>query len=274
MIKFEYVFPELVDNSKEYKLHVATGHTNKKEPLYALIKNKFKEWQEHQNNKNFERKYILSLIYYKPNLWVYGGVYERINVKNEYDEDNKKEYYKYETILSGIQKDLIGRLIIKFNKDFRNSYLLLEKHIENFEIIELLEKPYRIDPFPGYENLVLGYEELKEIINEEEASWESALSNTKGVYLITDKTNGKLYIGSAYGENAFWDRWKNYSMNGHGNNIDLKRIIEKEGVAYAKNFQFSILEVRSAITNDEVIIKRETHWKNIMKTREFGYNKN
>ena len=53
-----------------------------------------------------------------------------------------------------------------------------------------------------------------------------------------------------------------------------KRIIEKEGVAYAKNFQFSILEVRSAITNDEVIIKRETHWKNIMKTREFGYNKN
>ncbi len=62
--------------------------------------------------------------------------------------------------------------------------------------------------------------------------------------------------------------------NGHGNNIDLKKVIEKKGIEYANNYQFSILEVRSSITDDEIIIRREAHWKNIMKTREFGYNMN
>ncbi len=211
MIKFENIFPEIINKADECKLHMAIGRFNKKEPLYKLIRNEFKEWQEYQNNKNFERKYIISLIYYKPNYWIYGGIYEKLDVTKKYDKSKEKEYFSYKTILTELQKDLIGRLIIKFNKDFRASYLLLEKHINNFEISELLEKPYKIEPFPGYENLLLNYEELQEVINEEEASWKSALSSTKGVYLITDKTNGKLYVGSAYGENAFWDRWKNYS---------------------------------------------------------------
>lgn len=274
MIKIEHIFPEIYEELQEYKVHMAIGSINKKEPFYAMLKNQFKEWQEYQNNKNFERKYIFSLIYYKPNQWIFGGIYEKINVNKAFNEKKNKEYYKYKTVLTNIQKDLIGKLIIKFNKDFRASYLLLEKHIGNFEIIELLEKPIRIDPFPGYENILIEYGELKEIINEEEASWKSALSSTKGIYLITDKSNGKLYIGSACGENAFWDRWKNYSENGHGNNINLKHIIENEGIDYANNYQFSILEVRSAITDDEIIIKREAHWKNMLKSREFGYNEN
>ena len=62
--------------------------------------------------------------------------------------------------------------------------------------------------------------------------------------------------------------------NGHGNNKELKKLIEKNGADYATNFQFAILEIRSNITSDEEIVKREVHWKDKLMTREFGYNQN
>ena len=115
---------------------------------------------------------------------------------------------------------------------------------------------------------------MKTIIEREEPSWKTALSSVKGVYIITDKSNGKIYVGSAYGESSFWSRWSLYARNGHGGNKELKRIIREKGLKYASNFQFSILEVRSNITDDEEIIKREAYWKNVLKSREFGYNEN
>jgi hypothetical protein len=30
------------------------------------------------------------------------------------------------------------------------------------------------------------------------------LENVKGVYLIVDKSNGKMYVGSAYGDTGIW----------------------------------------------------------------------
>ena len=81
-------------------------------------------------------------------------------------------------------------------------------------------------------------------------------------------------MGSAYGQDAFWSRWSTYAKNGHGNNKQLKSLIEKNGIEYAHNFQFSILEIRSTITSDEEIIKREAHWKNKLITHKFGYNVN
>ena len=44
----------------------------------------------------------------------------------------------------------------------------------------------------------------------------------KGVYLITDTSNGKMYVGSAYGENMILGRWKSYVKTGHGGNEGLK----------------------------------------------------
>ncbi len=52
---------------KNTKIHFAIGAKIKHEPLYEFYKGNFKERQERQNNKNFERKFILSLIYYKSN---------------------------------------------------------------------------------------------------------------------------------------------------------------------------------------------------------------
>lgn len=41
-----------------------------------------------------------------------------------------------------------------------------------------------------------------------------------------------------------------------------------------RNFKFSILEVFAFNTPDEVILQREAYWKNVLISREFGYNRN
>jgi hypothetical protein len=62
---------------------------------------------------------------------------------------------------------------------------------------------------------------MKCIINSGKEDWYNNLSTVKGIYLITDNNN-KLYVGSAYGVEGIWGRWKEYvNTNGHGNNIAL-----------------------------------------------------
>lgn len=267
MLGFIQIFPEITTELNKYKVHLATG---KKEnnPIYAFYRDEFKEWQEWQSQKNFEREYILSFIYYAPDQWLYAGIYRSISC--QYLED----HYQYETELLDIGFDLVGRLIIGFKKDFRASYILLEKHYQNFHVSEILKERIAVEKFHGYENVNISFDHLKTIISNGESTWKTALNSVKGVYLITDTENGKQYVGSAYGEDAFWSRWEQYITNGHGGNVELRQLLEEKGETYVKNFQFSILEVRAFITSDEEIIERENHWKNVLLTREFGYNKN
>lgn len=268
MLKLLYVIPIKKENLDKYKLHLAIGPKDKKEPLYDLFKGKFKSWQEYQNRKNFERDYILSLIYYNQDEWIFGGIYKQKDVKEVED------HYEYDTELLDTRKDLIGRLIIYYQRKGRQSYLMLEKYIDKLEILEILRESYTVEPFPGYENVIIDFNLLRTIIEKEEPSWKTALSSIKGAYIITDKSNGKIYVGSAYGKESFWGRWSLYAKNGHGGNKKLKKLISEKGLEYASNFQFSILEVRTNITNDEEIIRREAYWKSILKSREFGYNEN
>ena len=252
----------------KYKVHLAIGGEYKFTPLNAFWEGKFKEWQEEQNQKNFERQFIFSLIYYDINQWLFAGIYERVDVKQQ------ANFFKYNTRLMSIHEELIGRLIIKFEKKFRQSYVLLENHCDKFMLGEILKDRSSVQKFPGYENVRLNFQTLSTIINENEISWKTALQNAKGVYLIADKNTGKQYVGSAYGIEAIWSRWQAYVKTGHGNNSELKKLLRKKGDDYKNNFQFSILEARTQITSDEEIIERENHWKNILLTREFGYNKN
>jgi len=256
---------EIINKSK---VHFALGGKERLEPLYAFYRNEFKEWQEGQSNKNFESDYIFSLIYFNRNEWLFAGIYKRIDVVKE------EAIFKYQTELLNIAPELIGRLIIKFNKTFRQSYPYLETCINEFSLLEILREKYTISPFPGFEKIKISFEILKSIVSQEEVSWKTALSNVKGIYLISDISNGKLYVGSAYGENAFWNRWSEYSKSGHGGNVELKNLLNEKGAEYANNFQFSILETRSMNAPDDEIIRREAFWKEILLTRVFGYNQN
>jgi hypothetical protein len=139
---------------------------------------------------------------------------------------------------------------------------------------EIFKDKITIIPFPGYENVNVDYNYLKTIIERNDKSWYSALKSVKGIYLITDATNGKHYVGSAYGDDALWQRWSEYIFNGHGGNKKLKKIISENSNEYKKNLRFSILEIATKKSDDTEIIRREQYWKNILLTREFGYNDN
>jgi hypothetical protein len=269
MLKMTELFPELLSELSAYKVHMASSPQAENNPLHAFFRGEFKQWQERQTKKNFERPYILSLIYYRATDWLYAGIY-----KSKSSVCVNNNHYQYDTELTDIKKDLIGKLVISFDKNFRASYLLLEKHYQELYLSEIMKERLSILPFPGYENVNLDYSTLKTIIKNEDLSWKTALKSIKGVYLITDKNNGKLYVGSVYGKEAFWTRWSQYVYTGHGNNVDLRKLLQEKGEAHLQNFNFSILEIRSFITDDLEILQREIYWKDVLLTREFGYNRN
>ena len=171
-------------------------------------------------------------------------------------------------MLTNIGEDLIGKVIVYFKRSFRASYLLLEKYIDDLLVVEIKRDAYVL-PFPGFDKVNISWKSLSNAINTE--SWRTALKNLKGVYLITDTSNGKMYVGSATGEKMILGRWESYIYCGHGGNKELKELSFSH---IKENFVYTILDVYKSNTNDEIIIEREQWWKNVLLTRTFGYNRN
>lgn len=260
-----------IENPKKYKLHLACWN-NEEQPLDVFVRN-WKEWlgwNEWKGNRNdWTRDYIFSLIdfYPKSDSWLFGGIFKVKNrLENKYDLTEDLKYKKY-----------VGRLIISFKRypGLRGRAFNLEKHIDRLKVSEILPDVYEGEVFPGYDRINHDFHVLEAIIQKEKSDWKTALENVKGIYLVTDKSNGKLYIGSAYGNEGIWARWKCYIGTGHGGNDELVKLISDNGVEYARtNFKIALLEIFSMDTPDDDIIQRENKWKSILMTREHGYNKN
>src|ERR1035437_7557164 len=159
-----------------------------------------------------------------------------------------------------LHKDLIGRLIIDFFRyqGMRGRAFKLEGYYNSFLVSEILKKQYDGVNFPGYEEIDIDFPELETVFKLQKNDWKGALENVKGVYVICDKSNGKKYVGSAYGDLGIWARWAVYVETGHGLNGELTKIISANGIEYArKNFRFSLLEYRSMKIDDNVIKIRE-----------------
>lgn len=262
---------------RQYKLHLACW--NKYEhPLNVYLNDweKWVDWNQWRGNKNdFNRQYIFSLIqfHHEPGKWLFGGVFKVVETLANFADTS----VGYRLELVDLHKDLIGRLIIDFQRTHgRGRAFLLEKHYNQFSISEILKSPYDGVNFPGYENININFPELEMIFKVQKTDWKGALENVKGVYVICDKSNGKKYVGSAYGDLGIWSRWKSYIETGHGSNEEFSKVMAVNGIEYArKNFRFSLLEFHSRKSDDVVIINRESFWKEVLLTRgQFGYNKN
>lgn len=129
--------------------------------------------------------------------------------------------------------------------------------------------------FTGYEDTILSYEELKEIIDNKElyAEWHASLASVYGIYLITDTISGKLYVGSAYGNQGILQRWTEYVETKHGGNKKIRQLLKEDPKRY-KHFQFSILQVVSKTMKPDDVIRLEGIYKDKLKSREFGLNDN
>ncbi len=266
---------------KNYKVHFAIGAKDKSKPYKKFLIGEFKEWQEQQTNKNFPRPYVLSLIYYNKDMWIFGGIYKVTGkpVPIEKPDENWKGW-KYNSELMDCQTDLIGRIVVSYKKEYRQSYPNLEMIPENgirpqdMVISSILDKRVSISDFGGFDEVNIDYEILEVIVRDNIYSWRSALSNVKGIYLIADKLTGKQYVGSAYGDECIWQRWSAYAKDGHGGNQELKALLSEQGANYKYNFKYSILEVCNMNLGNEYIIGRENYWKEVLQTRKFGLNKN
>jgi hypothetical protein len=104
-------------------------------------------------------------------------------------------------------------------------------------------------------------------------SWRAALSAVSGIYLISDRATGKLYVGSATAGESIWSRWCAYSTTGHGGNIEPEDLRDREGSEYADNFEFSILEIADTHASQDDALERETHWEQTLLNRKpHGHN--
>lgn len=147
-------------------------------------------------------------------------------------------------------------------------FCLAEPVIDECEKEQALANVFDKDAFPGYDKVNISWKELKRVLRKE--SWKTALRNQKGVYLIADISNGKMYVGSAYGSDMILNRWRAYVRNGSGENKELKEF----DFEYIKNnFRYSILDIFKSTTNEKDIIERENWWKKTLLIKKFGYNR-
>lgn len=254
----------------DYKIHCATGLNSP--PLEAFFDGRWKQWQEEQNQKNFECDRILSLIHLEESRWLFAGVYDVLGVRkgNRHNPDG----YQYDTREVRRLEHLTGRAIIRFDKKFRASYLRGPRYAEQMRMVGLLEQRMTVGEFPGFNSVLLSHAKLKTVVRENIESWRAALSNVAGVYVITDKSSGKQYVGSACGIGGIWSRWCAYAKSGHGGNAELRSLLSDKGAPHAEDFQYAILEVCDLNASCDFVIGRESHWKEVLQTRDHGLNRN
>lgn len=165
-----------------------------------------------------------------------------------------------------------GRIIIDWGKG------TIQWHIRKSDlpIIEMLKEQQRnIESFTSYENFILTYEKLNEIVLMPSlySDWVNALSLVNAIYVITDTENGKLYVGSSYGNDGLLGRWTEYAKTKHGGNKKLEELLKKYPQQY-KKFQYSILQLLPKNITSEMAVDAENKWKEKLCTREHGYNDN
>ena len=237
-----------------------------------IINNQWLFWRE--KNKNFKIGEIaiclLKIGYDQWLLTTIKKITNDLNIRNgiNYEGTELPEYSKY-----------YGRIILSFHKTLQNPVVTKDTVWNQLEVLQILSSPFDGIDFPGYDSVNITFHELEAIITRHKRDWIKALENQKAIYLISDKSNGKLYVGSATGDNGMLlQRWSAYIANGHGGNVELRKITEdpSKGFSYVQeNFSYAILENYNARVDKNFILKRESWWKSTLKTRvPFGYNMN
>lgn len=172
---------------------------------------------------------------------------------------------------------LVNRLVVEW--DTPRAWHRRAASAAHMPVLEISDRDK--EPFPGFDNVLLTFHELGEMVSDHRyADWQVALSQVQGIYLITDASNGKQYIGKADGAERILGRWRAYASDGHGGNRALRELAQASIGAggaktdHARHFVFSILRVFGPSTSSSEIDAAESHYKKSLLTREFGLNRN
>lgn len=169
-------------------------------------------------------------------------------------------------------KQYEGKLIIEWGKAALSWH---QKGTTEKEVVSLVADSKQ--EFKGYENIILSYDKLKEVIENPSGdydSWYIALSSVYAIYLIVDTETGKQYVGSAYDkEQGLWGRWSCYVQTLHGNNKLMEETICNYPERY-HDFQFSILQILPKTLSPKQVIDIEDLYKRKLLSKVFGMNAN
>lgn len=123
-------------------------------------------------------------------------------------------------------------------------------HRNEFPVVAVLEENSFHEEMPEWSAIDLTWKELAVIPQR----WQAALAEWRGVYYIFDTEARLGYVGSAYGKENIFGRWKNYAASGHGGNKLLRKLDPL-------NLRFTILQRVSPDMDAKDIIVIEQSWK-------------
>lgn len=154
-----------------------------------------------------------------------------------------------------------GRIVV----DWGAGYLawVQQAKKQSKPIVELRKSSAIDPPFPGYARFRHSIRDLPSV----PLRWRDALAAVSGIYLLASTTTGRLYVGSAYGDQGFWGRWEEYFRSGHGGNVGMRAVMSDE-------LQVSILEIAASSATLADVIAMESLWKDRLLSRQFGLNLN
>lgn len=109
--------------------------------------------------------------------------------------------------------------------------------------------------------------DLKQLPDWLAAAHQDGQTRIKYQLRIVDLSDGKIYIGSAYGSGGLWGRWLNYAQTGHGGN---KLLRDRDPT----KFQWSIVRTVSTTLSPRDVIRIEGHEKAKHGSRAIGLNGN
>jgi len=155
-----------------------------------------------------------------------------------------------------------GRLIIRWPGLERSWYRWADRN--EFVVEAITAESLLVQAMRPWDELAIEWSDLSLL----PSTWRAALSQWRGIYLIIDQSDGKQYVGSAYGNENILQRWMGYARSGHGGNKLLRG-------RDPTMFQFSILQRVSPDLPDTDVIRIESTWKDRLGTRApRGLNEN
>lgn len=243
--------------------------------LYRYQKELFLRYQSEQNLKEGQKsvfddvEYIVSFIGEENNTARFVGVF-KVGDRQVSTHSKNRIIYSMEEV-SGFEL-LKERIIINWGK----STLSWHQWYNNIKEVVRIDQGMDdngIQPFVSYNDVVIGYSDLKAIVEKNDNIWKTKLEAVNCIYLIQDTLSGKQYVGSTYGKSGIWGRWKEYAQTIHGGNLKLKALIDNDP-DYGRHFHWVILETLSILTTETEAIERESLYKRKFCTLKFGYNLN
>ena len=180
------------------------------------------------------------------------------------EESSRSSILWFDLVLTDFCAHWKGKLIVRWPPLDRNWYRWAHKPNNEMPVHAILEESALDAAMPEWDAIDLTWDELCVVPKQ----WKSRLSEWRGIYYIFDTSDGKGYVGSAYGESNLLGRWSGYAASGHGGNRMLRQ-------RDPRNFRFTILQRVSPDMEAHDVIRLESSWKQRLHTRKpYGLNDN